>query len=165
MGTTERWDLLPKSLQLRKRPEMLGGGIYSLNETVHVKSHGEALAATARILGRLPSANAVEVDWGSVPHEVLGTRDGEESVLVESVTEALAGNARPDERVLLFAHGLCIELAGALLQLQVHELIESIPDFSVYLPGRRLLIDVQFDGLTVIADISTYVDVDSGSTP
>lgn len=144
---------------------MLGGGIYSLNETVHVMSRGESLAAAARILGRLPAANAVEVDWGSVPHEVLGTRDDEESVLVESITEALESNVRPDERVLLFAHGLCIELGGALLQLQVHELIESVPDFSVYLPGQTLLIDVQFDGSTVIADISTYIDGDSRSTP
>ncbi|MCC3765533.1 hypothetical protein K3N28_20945 [Glycomyces sp. TRM65418] len=158
MNAPLRWDLLPRFMQVRKKPEFMGGQLYSLSKSIRILDREASESVVSEVLGRLPAANATEIAWEQVPHDEIVSDDAPDACIVDRLRVFLDPySRRGDPALVLWSAVLCVELSTAHLAEHLEELVDSTAEFSIYLPNAMTLIDRQFSGRVVVAGIEEYV--------
>lgn len=155
-----RPDLLPRSMVRVVRADQQGDrlltwagqpGVQLLNLDQHLQYERESLR-------RYPRSSDGAITWGAVADDLVLRSMGSDSVQLSSVVQQFAPMAGS---LIFFWANLSIPsiemgLESSILHLPI--IAESAPEFWIYSPGDRIMVESSFFGVVTVAHIPVAPD-------
>lgn len=150
-----RPDLLPRSMVRVVRADQLGGRrlAWAGRSGVELLDLGEHLQYEHESLGRYPRGSDGAIEWSAVADDLLLRSVESDSIDLSSVIQQYA----PDAGGIVFFWGsLAVPSVKMEIELAISHLssiMESMPEFWIYSPSDRVVLEHSFSGVLTVARV------------
>ncbi|WP_432091669.1 hypothetical protein [Streptomyces sp. NRRL F-5630] len=155
-----RPDLLPKSMVRVVRADQQGGrrltwvgrpGVQLLNLDQHLQYERESLS-------HYPRSSDGAISWGAVADGLVLSSMESGSIELSAVIQQFAPRA---DSLIFFWESLAVPSVEMGLEFSISRLLdiaESVPEFWIYSPGDRIVVESSFSGVVTVAHIPVEED-------
>ncbi|MGA5115946.1 hypothetical protein [Streptomyces pseudogriseolus] len=155
-----RPDLLPKSMIRVVRADQQGGrrltwvgrpGVQLLNLDQHLQYERESLS-------HYPRSSDGAISWGAVADGLVLSSMESGSIELSTVIQQFTPRA---DSLIFFWESLAVPSVEMGLEFSISRLLdiaESVPEFWIYSPGDRIVVESSFSGVVTVAHIPVEED-------